>query len=199
MPKGRAGEGSAPKGSAFPTLSLDLASTMGWALDTTGELHNGREKDLTTGTVEFGRNRTEFVNWLECMIKEHGIKSVVYEKVNFIANNSRRGNNFSFSQVWIFGFFRTVVEDTCRAKKITATGIPVSTIRSLLIGNSRASKDTVVTYLKRIGYNFHTHDEADAIACLLVSKILEKTERLKQKCISKAPKKSLRFVFPDVN
>ena len=167
----------------YPLLTIDIGKNLGWAVDMTGKLKNGKEVDLIVGHQVFKKNRIDFVSWFSEFLKKHRIKSVIYEEINFIANNAKKGNNANYRPIWSFGFFRTVIEDHCRNYKIPVQGILVARLRSAIIGVPNPQKGAVMMLLKSLGYKYETDDEGDAIACMMGAKIIHNKKSIMDKAI----------------
>jgi len=140
-------------------LALDLGTTTGWALRT-------RDGAVTSGTQSFRPQRFEgggmrflrFKRWLtELKTHADGIDSLHLEEVR---------RHVSTDAAHAYGGFLATLTSWCEHHQIPYQGVPVGTIKKHATGKGNASKDEMITAMRRRGHVPTDDNEADALAIL---------------------------------
>lgn len=141
-------------------LTLDLGTTTGWALQYT-------DANITSGSQSFKPHRFEgggmrylrFKHWLtELKQKAGAIEQVYFEEV-------RRHNGVDAAHT--YGGLLAHLTAWCEHHDIPYEGVPVGTIKRFITGKGNASKEEVLTVIRRLGYLPKDDNEADSLALLL--------------------------------
>lgn len=159
-------------------LSLDLGSTMGWALSEGGVLVASGELDLS---VDRAIRKIRYKNFL---ISMRGVNEIIYEKVmshemtvwvlNKKTGIKKKKRVFSVIAAHLYGWFEGELEEFCYGWRIPLKGLHHSTIKKDFTGNGKASKKDVCAECHRRGWKGgewgkdSNNNEADAIAMLYV-------------------------------
>lgn len=140
-------------------LALDLGTTTGWALRTP-------DGAITSGTQSFRPQRFEgggmrflrFKRWLtELKAHADGIDSLHFEEVR---------RHVSTDAAHVYGGFLATLTSWCEHHQIPYQGVPVGTIKKHATGKGNASKDEMITAMRRLGHVPTDDNEADALAIL---------------------------------
>ena len=140
-------------------LALDLGTTTGWALRTP-------DGAITSGTQSFRPQRFEgggmrflrFKRWLtELKAHADGIDSLHFEEVR---------RHVSTDAAHAYGGFLATLTSWCENHQIPYQGVPVGTIKKHATGKGNASKDEMITAMRRLGHVPTDDNEADALAIL---------------------------------
>jgi len=140
-------------------LALDLGTTTGWALRTP-------DGAITSGTQSFRPQRFEgggmrflrFKRWLtEVKATADGIDSLHFEEVR---------RHVSTDAAHAYGGFLATLTSWCEHHQIPYQGVPVGTIKKHATGKGNASKDEMITAMRRLGHVPTDDNEADALAIL---------------------------------
>lgn len=140
-------------------LTLDLGTTMGWALHRTG-------LPVTSGTAEFKHDRYQgggmrylkFTCWLDQMLETvHRIDAVYFEEVR---------RHLGVDAAHAYGGFLAHLTAWCEGKGIAYEGVPVGTIKRHATGKGNASKARVIEAVRERGHQPADDNEADALAIL---------------------------------
>jgi crossover junction endodeoxyribonuclease RuvC len=142
-------------------LSLDLATTMGWAM-LVGD-------KLTSGSVSFdnkqwdgaGMRYLKFRHWLE---QRAAVGLVItYEAVE----NHGAGGTYASH---IYGGWLATLQSFCEEHQYPYAGFGVTEIKKFWTGKGSAKKDDMIKQCWEYGHNPKDDNEADAIALLYLSK-----------------------------
>ena len=140
-------------------LALDLGTTTGWAL-------RSPDGAITSGTQSFRPQRFEgggmrflrFKRWLtELKAHADGIDSLHFEEVR---------RHVSTDAAHVYGGFLATLTSWCEHHQIPYQGVPVGTIKKHATGKGNASKDEMITAMRRLGHVPTDDNEADALALL---------------------------------
>ena len=140
-------------------LALDLGTTTGWALRTP-------DGAITSGSQSFRPQRFEgggmrflrFKRWLtELKAHADGIDSLHFEEVR---------RHVSTDAAHAYGGFLATLTSWCEHHQIPYQGVPVGTIKKHATGKGNASKDDMITAMRRLGHVPTDDNEADALAIL---------------------------------
>jgi len=140
-------------------LALDLGTTTGWALRTP-------DGAITSGSQSFRPQRFEgggmrflrFKRWLtELKAHADGIDSLHFEEVR---------RHVSTDAAHVYGGFLATLTSWCEHHQIPYQGVPVGTIKKHATGKGNASKDEMITAMRRLGHVPTDDNEADALAIL---------------------------------
>jgi Holliday junction resolvasome RuvABC endonuclease subunit len=139
-------------------LALDLGSTLGWALNVSGQVMSGTEK-FKLGRFEGGGMRyLRFVRWLDDLMRFTGrISAIYFEEV-------RRHKGVDAAHV--YGGFLAQLTAWCERHAVPYQGVPVGTIKKFATGKGNANKDAMIDAAKRWGHAPADDNEADALALL---------------------------------
>lgn len=140
-------------------LALDLGTTTGWALRTpdgaiTSGIQSFRPQRFEGGGMRFLR----FKRWLtELKAHADGIDSLHFEEVR---------RHVSTDAAHAYGGFLATLTSWCEHHQIPYQGVPVGTIKKHATGKGNASKDEMITAMRRLGHVPTDDNEADALAIL---------------------------------
>jgi Holliday junction resolvasome RuvABC endonuclease subunit len=140
-------------------LALDLGTATGFALWKNGEIISGVKK-LRHDRRASGIRALDFYHWLTQTIKEHCIKQVYFERVY---------RHSGTEAAHLYGFFMHTLAAVCEDYGIKCVGISVGTIKKFMTGKGNATKDEMIEVARLRGFDPQTHDEADALAILLLA------------------------------
>jgi hypothetical protein len=154
------GEGLPPDGGGFPIiLTLDLGTTLGWAL-------RGDSGHIFSGTVCFKPRRFEgggmrylrFKRWLEETHRvSGGAKAVYFEEVR---------RHLGVDAAHVYGGFLAHLTAWCEHHEIPYQGVPVGTIKQFATGKGNAPKEAMIQAMQALGHAPADDNEADALALL---------------------------------
>jgi Holliday junction resolvasome RuvABC endonuclease subunit len=139
------------------TLALDLGSATGYATWKDDRITIGTKK-LCHDKRASGVRALDFYRWLNQMIREHGINQVFFERV--YAHSGTEAAH-------LYGYFMHTLAAVCEEHRIRCVGIPVTTIKKFATGNGHASKEDMMIFAKRCGFNPVDDNGADTLAILL--------------------------------
>ena len=140
-------------------LALDLGTTTGWALSTTGF--------ITSGTASFRPSRYDgggvrylrFRHWLDQLFDhDRPLDAVYFEEVR---------RHIGTDAAHIYGGFLACLTAWCEERDIAYQGVPVGTIKRFITGKGNADKGAVIEAVRQRGHTPTDDNEADAIAILL--------------------------------
>jgi Holliday junction resolvasome RuvABC endonuclease subunit len=148
-------------------LALDLMSFLGWACRAEdGSVHYGSETFLPKQRQSSGMRWLKFRNWLRLTWKEVKPDLVYFEQVvGFPPKNKGRDSSVYYG-------FEHHLTAFCEAAELEYEGVSVGTIKKFIAGSGNAPKEAVVNAVKALGYHPANHNEADAIALLLLAESL---------------------------
>lgn len=143
-------------------LTLDLATSTGWARysDHSGVKYGTKELPKTGERI--GPFLTAFDDWLKDLLREDWPDQVVFEQPIV----PRNGQLTTLRK--LYGLC-SHTELLCHRMKIPVSEAKVNTVRKHFIGCSprrEAAKDMTVRYCRTLGWDPQTDDEADALALL---------------------------------
>jgi Holliday junction resolvasome RuvABC endonuclease subunit len=139
------------------TLALDLGTATGYAIEKDDQITIGTKK-LRHDRHASGVRALDFYRWLTQMIQEHSIDQVYFERV--YAHSGTEAAH-------LYGYFMYTLAAVCEELHVKCTGIPVTTIKKYATGNGRATKEEMVDFARRCGFNPVDDNAADALAILL--------------------------------
>lgn len=140
-------------------LTLDLGSTLGWAL-------HGDTGRIFSGTVCFKPRRFEgggmrylrFQHWLEETHRvSGGVQAVYFEEVR---------RHLGIDAAHTYGGFLSHLTAWCEKHGIPYSSVPVGTIKQSATGKGNASKEAVIKAMQALGHTPSDDNEADALALL---------------------------------
>jgi len=141
-------------------LAIDLGTTTGWALRSTGGL-------ITSGTVSFRPSRYDgggmrylrFQNWLAEMDRLSGpIATIFYEEIRRHAGTDA---------AHVYGGLMATLTSWAELRSVPYQGVPVGTIKRFATGKGNANKVAMMEAARKRGFSPADDNEADAIAILL--------------------------------
>lgn len=140
-------------------LSLDLATTTGWALRTRdGLIHSGSESFKPASRFEGGGMRfLRFKRWLTDVKGPEGLDLVFFEEVR---------RHMGVDAAHIYGGLMAHLTAWCEHHQIPYSGVPVGTIKRHATGKGNADKRGMLEAARARGYTPIDDNEADAL-CLL--------------------------------
>jgi Holliday junction resolvasome RuvABC endonuclease subunit len=141
-------------------LALDFGSTTGYAI-----LHNDV---VCSGTCNFKQMRLangglrflQFRNWLTDIIPKYEIEKVFYEDVK---------RHLGTYAAHAYGGYLYHLAVVCEEFQIPYFGLPVGSIKKASTGKGNATKEEMIDAAKTLGFNPRDHNEADALAILLLA------------------------------
>lgn len=151
---------------AVRVLSLDLASTFGWALGN----HDGKRGVIThSGEIDLSRKDTHpghrFLKFNEFLHKFTGVKEILYEDVpRFESAGAARVYCGLLAHLQVF----------CLAQNIRLTNMKPGSIKKHFTGHGNAKKEVMCEVAHRLGWGGGhkgtdmAHNECDAIALMWV-------------------------------
>lgn len=139
-------------------LSLDLGTTVGWALSKNKEIQSGshcfKPNHFDSNDCKF----TRFKRWLLNLKATHGdIDQMVYEAV-------RHHNGTIAGQT--YGGFMATLQTFGDDYNIPYEGVPVGTLKKFTTGDGKASKLDMINAMEQKGHHPKDDNEADALALL---------------------------------
>jgi Holliday junction resolvasome RuvABC endonuclease subunit len=140
-------------------LALDLGTRCGYAIYKDGEIISGTQK-LRHSKSASGARFLHFRRWMMEVIETHNIYMVFYERVV---------GHKGMLAAQVYGGFTYTLAAVCEEMQIKCTGIPVATIKKFMTGKGNATKDEMIAAARLRGFDPQTHDEADALAILLLA------------------------------
>jgi hypothetical protein len=141
-------------------LAIDLGTTTGWALRSTGGM-------ITSGTVSFRPSRYDgggmrylrFQNWLAEMDRLSGpIATIFYEEVRRHAGTDA---------AHVYGGLMATLTSWAEMRGVPYQGVPVGMIKKHATGKGNANKAAMIAAARAKGFSPVDDNEADAIAILL--------------------------------
>ena len=141
-------------------LALDLGTSAGWALQSSGD-------HISTGTVSLKHTRYDgggmrylrFRRWLEQLDIDAGpIEAIYFEEVR---------RHFGTDAAHVYGGLLAVLTAWCEEHLVAYQGVPVGTIKRFIAGKGNADKAAVIAAVQAKGFSPGDDNEADAIAILL--------------------------------
>jgi Holliday junction resolvasome RuvABC endonuclease subunit len=138
-------------------LALDLGTQTGFAILKDERITIGTKK-LCHDKRASGRRFLDFRNWLIQLIRTHNIYRVFFERVY---------RHSGTEAAHVYGAFMYTLAAVCEEMHVKCIGIPVTTIKKFATGRGNASKEDMINFAKRWGYNPLDDNSADALAILL--------------------------------
>jgi Holliday junction resolvasome RuvABC endonuclease subunit len=138
-------------------LALDLGSKTGVAIWEDGQITIGTKKlrhDRNASGVRF----LDFRNWLLEIFETYNIYMVFFERVY-----AHKGT----CAAHVYGGFMYMLAAVCEEMKVRCVGIPVGTIKKHATGSGNATKEEMMDFARRCGFNPVDDNSADALAILL--------------------------------
>jgi len=154
-------------------LALDFGEHMGWAC----RHADGR---VAHGIAEFDNRGGVGYRWLRlrCWLNDFkegcgaDVAAVYYEECHFTVIRSKSGKPGKFVSdghaTRVYGGFEATATCWCEHQRIPYRGIPVGTIKKFIY-HGRAKKEEIVAAVCALGYDVEDHNEADALALLLLA------------------------------
>lgn len=140
-------------------LALDLGTITGFAI-----LHNG---STYSGVCNFkqthsskGRRFLLFRNWLIDIFKKYDIERVFYEDVK---------RHLGTAAAHCYGGFLYHMVAVCEEFCVPYEGFPVGSIKKTASGKGNATKEDMMKAALNNGFKPKDHNEADALAILLMA------------------------------
>jgi hypothetical protein len=140
-------------------LTLDLGTTLGWAL-------RGDSGHIFSGTVCFKPRRFEgggmrylrFKRWLEETHRvSGGVQAVYFEEVR---------RHLGVDAAHAYGGFLAHLTAWCEHHEIPYQGVPVGTLKQFTTGKGNAPKEAMIQAMQALGHALTDDNEADALALL---------------------------------
>jgi len=150
--------GMSPAPSAI--LSLDLGTTMGWALCLgDGAIHSGAISFRPSRYDGGGMRYLRFRSWLDGLtVDARGIAAVYFEEVR---------RHIGTDAAHLYGGFLATLSTWCEQRGVAYEGVPVGTIKRHVTGKGNADKAAVLAAVRQRGFAPVDDNEADALAILL--------------------------------
>jgi Holliday junction resolvasome RuvABC endonuclease subunit len=140
-------------------LALDFGTATGYAIYKDGEISSSVKK-LLHDRYASGVRALDFYRWLTWMIQEQGISQVYFERVYA---------HSGVEAAHLYGYFMHTLASVCEEHGIKCVGLSVGTIKKFMTGKGNATKDEMIAAARLRGFDPQTHDEADALAILLLA------------------------------
>lgn len=165
---------------AGAVLALDIANKTGWAMHRAAGRMGSGVADFTPEKGEVDAKRWHrFYNWLDSLNdRAEGLEAVYFEEINFIGTSVQNARiKFGFEAILLLW---------CAFNNVPYEGVPVGTIKKFITGSGDAPKTkkdmerrnkkakrqymgiTVEEGLTARGFKFKDHNQADAVALLLL-------------------------------
>lgn len=139
-------------------LSLDLGTTMGWALFKDGKIISGSVCFKQTHFDSADSIFTKFYRWLVLLEEENGpIKEIFFEAVR---------RHLGTIAAHKYGGFMATLQMFADSLNIPYEGISVGTIKLHATGKGNANKKMMIEAMIKKGHNPKDDNEADALALL---------------------------------
>ena len=140
-------------------IALDLGTQTGWALRSSkGHVMSGTQSFKPQRFEGGGMRFLRFQRWLnELFVLSECIHEVYFEEVR---------RHAGVDAAHVYGGFLAHLTTWCEEAKIPYAGVPVGTIKKSLTGKGNSSKEDMINGVKKLGYNPHDDNEADALALL---------------------------------
>jgi hypothetical protein len=140
-------------------LSLDLGTSMGWALRLGGKTHSGTVSFRPSRYDGGGMRFVRFRSWLEQLAADRALPASIYfEEVR---------RHAATDAAHIYGGFLACLTAWCEERGIAYQGVPVGTIKRHVTARGNADKQAVIDAVRARGFAPADDNEADAIAILL--------------------------------
>lgn len=140
-------------------VSLDLATTTGWAISDRGSsIISGHESYKARRFEGGGMRFLNFSRWLDRLLAQLGsIEWLTFEEVR-----GHKGTDAAH----IYGGLLAVLTSWCEANKIPYQGVPVGEIKKHATGKGNAGKEAVIKAMQAKGHAPTDDNEADALAIM---------------------------------
>jgi Holliday junction resolvasome RuvABC endonuclease subunit len=155
-------------------LSLDLGSKTGFGILKDGNITIGTKK-LRHDRNASGIRALDFHRWLTQMIREHSIDRVYFERV-YVHSGTEAAH--------LYGYFMHTLAAVCEEYGIKCTGISVGTIKKFATGNGHATKEEMMNFARRSGFNPIDDNAADGLAILLIGINMLKIQQNRGPCFA---------------
>jgi len=153
------GTSGTPGIASSAALALDLGTTTGWALQSSGITTSGRLSLKSSRFDGGGMRYLRFRCWLEQLQIDVGpIGAVYFEEVRRHAGTDA---------AHVYGGLLAVLTAWCEEHLVAYQGVPVGTIKRFITGKGNADKAAVIAAVQAKGFAPTDDNEADAIAILL--------------------------------
>ncbi|MDR0580680.1 MAG: crossover junction endodeoxyribonuclease RuvC [Holosporaceae bacterium] len=140
-------------------LALDFGTRSGYAIYKDGAIISGTQK-LQHSKSASGLRFLHFRRWLIEIIETHNIYRVFFERVY-----AHKGTDAAH----VYGGFMYALATVCEEHGIKCVGLSVGTIKKFMTGKGNATKGEMIAAARLLGFDPQTHDEADALAILLLA------------------------------
>lgn len=140
-------------------LALDLGTSCGFAVVKDGKVGSGTKK-LRVDKRAFGARFLDFRNWLLQAIALYDIQEIYFERVY---------GHTGTEAAHVYGGLMYTLATVCLELNLKCVGFAVQTIKKFMTGKGNANKAEIIAAAKQKGFNPKTHDEADAIAIMLLA------------------------------
>lgn len=140
-------------------LALDLGTSLGFAILKDNKFISGTKK-LSKYKELFGERFYNFRKWLLGVIEQHQIDVVYFERVY---------GHSGTEAAHVYGGLMYALGAICFQHNIPCNGLTVQAIKKFMTGKGNATKEEMITAAQQKGFAPKTHDEADAIAIMLLA------------------------------
>ncbi len=141
-------------------LALDLGTTTGWAVSSSGMLVFGTWNLKPTRFEGGGMRFLRFTGFLIALNERSRITKIVYEEVRRHAGTDA---------AHVYGGLQGALTSWAEEEGIPYQGIPVGTIKKFWTGKGNANKEAMVAEAHRREITVKDHNEADAVALLTLA------------------------------
>lgn len=140
-------------------LALDLGTSCGFAIFKDGKFASGTKK-LRVDKRAFGSRFLDFRNWLLQIIALHDVREIYFERVY---------GHTGTEAAHVYGGLMYTLATVCLELNLKCVGFSVQMIKKFMTGKGNATKEEMISAAKSRGFNPKTHDEADAVAIMLLA------------------------------
>jgi Holliday junction resolvasome RuvABC endonuclease subunit len=140
-------------------LALDLGTSMGFAILKDNKFISGTKK-FAKYKEQFGERFYNFRKWLLDIIERHHVDVVYFERVY---------GHTGTEAAHVYGGLMYALGSICFQHNIPCNGLTVQAIKKFMTGKGNATKEEMIAAAQQKGFAPKTHDEADAIAIMLLA------------------------------
>ena len=139
-------------------LALDLGSKTGWALSLKNNIFSGTESFHNDRFSGGGMRFLKFQRWLDSLnTLQPGLREIYFEEVR---------RHLGTDAAHVYGGLLAILTSWCEEKQIPYQGVPVTALKKFITGKGNASKEEIITEIRKRGHHPHDDNEADALALL---------------------------------
>ncbi len=140
-------------------LALDLGTSCGFAIYEDGKFASGTKK-LRVDKKAFGSRFLDFRNWLLQIIALYDVQEIYFERFY---------GHIGTEAAHVYGGLMYTLATVCLELNLKRVGFSVQMIKKFMTGKGNATKEEMISASKSRVFNPKTHDEADAVAIMLLA------------------------------